>query len=172
MSPLYFLGVSIYGFLPLPKSVKFNRRICIILHFNINARIYSIYIQWELNTGPTRHATVVSVCISLVWVDHHHGLQKWPQCLLAAVNGSLMLIYFLIHHEDSNSLSWKRLGQKFQWSVTINWIFYSACFPPGFLLVLQCQQNRQTGLWPIWRSLLLLLKLLALLSCKTCAFSL
>ena len=49
-------------------------------HFSINAVIYPIYIQWELNTVPKIHATVIAVWISLIWVDRHHERQKttWP----------------------------------------------------------------------------------------------
>ena len=45
-------------------------------YLSINASIYSIYIQWVLNTGPTIHAKVLAVWISLVWVYHNHEQQK------------------------------------------------------------------------------------------------
>ena len=49
-------------------------------HFSINDSIYPIYIQQELNIGPTIHMTVIAVWISLICVDRHHERQKmtWP----------------------------------------------------------------------------------------------
>ena len=43
---------------------------------SINARIYTIYINLELNTVPTSHTTVLAFLISLIWVDRHHEREK------------------------------------------------------------------------------------------------
>ena len=67
-------------------------------HLSLNDGIYTIYIQWELNTGPTSHTTVIEAWISLIWVDCNHEIQKMPDLLWAAVRGSLTLVFisFLI----------------------------------------------------------------------------
>ena len=56
------------------------------------------------------------------------------------------------------------------WYVPLNQRAYSAHFTPGFSPGPPCQQNGNTGIQPLWRSLLLLLKWPAPLSCKSCAF--
>ena len=63
-------------------------------NLSINAGIYPIYIQWELNTCPTSYATVIEVWISLVWVDRHHERKKRPDLLWDSVSGSLTLVFF------------------------------------------------------------------------------
>ena len=63
-------------------------------NFCINYGIYTIYIQWALNTGPTSHATVLAFWINLVWVGNHHERQNRPDRLWAAVSGLLKLVFF------------------------------------------------------------------------------
>ena len=106
MSPLSFLSVPISGFIPLSKASKWTIRL-FFQHVSINSGIYPIYIQWDLNTVPTSHATVIAVWISLVWVDHHHERKKRPELLWVAARGLLIFVFFTSSSQISESFKIK-----------------------------------------------------------------
>ena len=76
MSPISFLSVQISGFLTFAKATNWTWEYIFLQHLSIKDIIYLIYIQWELNTGPTIHMTVLEFWISLVWVQRHHEQHK------------------------------------------------------------------------------------------------
>ena len=91
--------------------------------------------------------------------------KKLPDCLWAALIGSLVFIFF-----PCSSWIPESFKVKMAWSeVSMVWPqksrAYSVYFPPGFSLGFQCQQNGRTELQPLWSYLLLLFKWPALLSC-------
>ena len=135
-------------------------------NLSINVSVYTIYIQWELNTCPTSHMTVLVVWIILVWVNHHHVRQKRPYCLWPTVSGLLILVLLPSSSWRPEYFIVKRLGQKHQWSGPGNQIAYWDHFYLGFNRGSHINKNEQKGLQSLWHSLLLLMKWPSLLSCK------
>ena len=85
-------------------------------HLGINTIVNTIYIQWEFNAGPTRHETMLSFWISLVWVYRHHEGEKTtgPPLGCCEMVAYIWVFSFLIMKPQIPSDK-KQLGHTHQW---------------------------------------------------------